>query len=119
MTNGSSPCFSANATIFSRVGRAVTGGPGKRIMAAFRGGLLIALLSTAALRGQTQTLETVTVSATRGASPPDQMPVAVDEFSAERLASFPAITLDDALRDDASFSLFRRTSSLTSNPTSQ
>lgn len=119
MTYGSSPCFSANATIFSRVGGAVFGGPGKRIMAAFRGGLLLALLSTAALRGQTQTLETVTVSATRGAPPPDQMPVAVDEFSAERLASFPAITLDDALRDDASFSLFRRTSSLTSNPTSQ
>jgi len=84
-----------------------------------RTALLIAFLASATLQAQTQTLETVTVSATRGQPPPEEMPVAVSVFPADRLGEFSTITLDDALRDDPSFSLFRRTSSLSSNPTSQ
>lgn len=43
----------------------------------------------------------------------------VQVFGPVQLTEFPAITLDDVLREDASFSLFRRTDSLLSNPTSQ
>ncbi|HVW21511.1 MAG TPA: TonB-dependent receptor [Opitutaceae bacterium] len=50
---------------------------------------------------------------------PDNLPFAVEMFTAERLAAYPAPTLDAVLREDPSFSLFRRTTSLTSNPTSQ
>ncbi|HEX3729944.1 MAG TPA: TonB-dependent receptor [Opitutaceae bacterium] len=50
---------------------------------------------------------------------PDHLPFAVEVFSPDRLAAFPSPTLDTTLREDPSFSLFRRTTSLISNPTSQ
>ena len=64
-------------------------------------------------------LAPVIVTASRTSQAPADLPVATTEVSAQDLASFPTVTLDDALRDDPAFSLFRRTSSLTSNPTSQ
>ena len=70
-------------------------------------------------RGQTSVLAPVIVSDSRTSQSAADTPVASLEISAQDLAAFPAITLDDALRADPSFSLFRRTSSLTSNPTSQ
>lgn len=77
------------------------------------------LLPVAGLRGQTTELPAVAVSATRVAEPPEDMPVAVDEITSQELQSPTDVTLDASLRQDPSFSLFRRTSSLTSNPTSQ
>ncbi len=63
-------------------------------------------------------LDPVLVAASR--SPESaQLPVARYTLTADDLASFPAVALDDALRADPAFSLFRRTSSLSSNPTSQ
>jgi outer membrane receptor protein involved in Fe transport len=92
----------------------------RSVPAAFVFPLALGLLGSAPpVRGQTSVLAPVVVSASRTAQTPADTPVATAEFSAQDLASFPAITLDDTLRDDPSFSLFRRTSSLTSNPTSQ
>ena len=71
------------------------------------------------VRAQASILAPVVVRTSRTAQAPADTPVVTTEFSAQDLAAFPAITLDDTLRDDPSFSLFRRTSSLTSNPTSQ
>ncbi|HEY3757282.1 MAG TPA: TonB-dependent receptor [Opitutaceae bacterium] len=70
-------------------------------------------------RAQVATLDPFQVTATRGGPPPEETPVAVQVFDANALTQFPTITLDDTLREDASFSLFRRTDSLLSNPTSQ
>lgn len=64
-------------------------------------------------------LDPVQVTATRGEPPPAEVPVGMQVFTPMELAEFPAVTLDDVLREDASFSLFRRTDSLLSNPTSQ
>lgn len=80
--------------------------------------LLLAVLARP-VRGQTPVLAPVVVTSSRTEEAPADTPVATVDFSARDLAAFPAITLDDSLRDDPSFSLFRRTSSLTSNPTSQ
>jgi len=64
-------------------------------------------------------LSPLVVSATRAAASVDELPVTVDVFSAERLRSSPALTLDATLRESAAFSLFRRSSGLTANPTAQ
>ena len=65
------------------------------------------------------TLAPVVVSATRSAQPADTLPVAVTVFTAEDLRASPSLAIDDTLRSDPSFSLFRRTGSLTANPTAQ
>lgn len=57
------------------------------------------------------------VNAARSSRDPAQLPVAARLIGARQLAS--AITLDDALRTDPAFSLFRRTSSLAAHPTAQ
>jgi outer membrane receptor protein involved in Fe transport len=81
---------------------------------------LLGLLGTAQpLAAQTAVLAPLVVSASRTSQSAADTPVASLDLTAQDLAAFPTITLDDALRDDPSFSLFRRTSSLTSNPTSQ
>jgi outer membrane receptor protein involved in Fe transport len=74
---------------------------------------------TAPVSGQTTVLAPVVVAASRSGLAPADAPVATTAISAADLGAFQAVTLDDILRDDPSFSLFRRTSSLTSNPTSQ
>ena len=65
------------------------------------------------------TLSPVVVTATRGAQPADTLPVAVTSFTADDLRASPSLAIDDALRSDPAFSLFRRTGSLTANPTAQ
>ncbi|MDF3056279.1 MAG: TonB-denpendent receptor [Rariglobus sp.] len=64
-------------------------------------------------------LSPVVVSATRSEQPAQALPVAVTVFTVEDLRASPSLAIDDTLRSDPSFSLFRRTGSLTANPTAQ
>lgn len=64
-------------------------------------------------------LSPIVVTATRSAQPADTLPVAITVFTAADLRTSPSLAVDDALRSDPSFSLFRRTGSLTANPTAQ
>jgi outer membrane receptor protein involved in Fe transport len=64
-------------------------------------------------------LDPTVVTATRSAQPPEQVPFALKVFDADALRSIPAITLDGALRSVPGFSLFRRSDSLSANPTAQ
>lgn len=65
------------------------------------------------------TLAPVVVTAGRTAQPADTVPVAVSVFTSADLRASPALALDDTLRAAPAFSLFRRTGSLTANPTAQ
>ena len=81
---------------------------------------LYALLLAEPLAAQeTITLPTMVVTATRTSQAIDTLPVTVDIFTADDLLDSPAATIDDTLRQSAAFSLFRRTDSLTANPTTQ
>jgi len=59
----------------------------------------------------------VTVTAARTVLPIGETPVSDIQLSAEDLRATPALTLDDTLRQVPGFSLFRRNSSRTANPT--
>jgi outer membrane receptor protein involved in Fe transport len=59
----------------------------------------------------------VTVTAARTSMPIGETPVSDIQLSAQDLQATPALTLDDTLRQVPGFSLFRRTSSRTANPT--
>ena len=59
----------------------------------------------------------VVVTAARTATPIGETPVSDIQLSAEDLQATPALTLDDTLRQVPGFSLFRRNSSRTANPT--
>ena len=59
----------------------------------------------------------VTVTAARTATPLGASPISDIHLSQDDLQATPALTLDDALRQVPGFSLFRRTSSRTANPT--
>lgn len=61
----------------------------------------------------------ITVTATRTGTEVGSTPTSVVVLSGETLASIAALTLDDALRNVAGFSLFRRSGSRTANPTAQ
>ncbi len=63
--------------------------------------------------------ETVTVTATRGERRLGDSPADLTVLTREDLQRWPAVALDDALKQVPSFSLFRRTSSLVSHPTTQ
>ncbi len=63
--------------------------------------------------------ETVTVSATRSERRLGDSPVDLTVLTREDLQAWPAAAVDDALKQVPSFSLFRRTSSLVSHPTTQ
>ena len=80
-----------------------------------------ALLATSALiAGEPPTaLSPVVVTATRSAQSADTLPVAVTVFTADDLRASPSLAIDDTLRSAPAFSLFRRTGSLTANPTAQ
>lgn len=65
------------------------------------------------------TLPPVVVTASRLPQNPATLPLTVETYSAAALLDAPALTLDDTLRRSAAFSLFRRTGSLTANPTAQ
>ena len=64
-------------------------------------------------------LPDLVVSATRGPQPPGQVPFSLVVLSGDTLRDAPTATLDGALRTVPAFSLFRRSDSLTANPTAQ
>lgn len=59
------------------------------------------------------------VTAARTPQPPIQVAATVQVLEGEELRSAPSATLDGALRSVPAFSLFRRSDSLTANPTAQ
>ncbi|MDQ3280693.1 MAG: TonB-dependent receptor [Acidobacteriota bacterium] len=66
-----------------------------------------------------QVTETITVTATRTETRVADTPASVVVLSRETLETTAAPTLDDALRQVAGFTLFRRSGSRVANPTSQ
>src|SRR5437899_4340592 len=64
-------------------------------------------------------LEEVTVTASRTDQRLGDVPASVSIVSSEEIEQSPAVVADDVLRRIPTFSLFRRTSSLSSHPTSQ
>jgi outer membrane receptor protein involved in Fe transport len=64
-------------------------------------------------------LPPLVVTASRHAQPAETLPVSVTVFFAPDLRASPALALDDTLRSAPAFNLFRRTGSLTANPTAQ
>lgn len=79
---------------------------------------LLALACAVPLAAQLN-LPDVVVSASRSAEPRAQVPFAVTVLAGPQLRAAPAATLDGALRSVPGFSLFRRSDSLTANPTAQ
>lgn len=66
-----------------------------------------------------QTLDPLVVSVARDPLPIQAQPYFVELLSTEALDALPAYSLDDKLKRSAAFSLFRRTGSLSANPTAQ
>jgi outer membrane receptor protein involved in Fe transport len=64
-------------------------------------------------------LETVTVTPTRGEQKLGDIPASVSVLTSDDIRSSPALVADDVLRQIPTFSLFRRSSSLSTHPTSQ
>src|SRR5262245_6593345 len=64
-------------------------------------------------------LETVTVTPTRSEQRLGDVPASVNVLTSEAIESSPALVADDVLRNVPTFSLFRRTSSLVAQPTTQ
>lgn len=79
---------------------------------------LLALACAVPLTAQLN-LPDVVVSASRSAEPRAQVPFAVTVLAGPQLRAAPSATLDGALRGVPGFSLFRRSDSLTANPTAQ
>ncbi len=75
------------------------------------------LLTSAILSAQV--LDPLVVTATRAPQSLSSLPVAADVFTGETLATSPALAVDEVLKASAAFSLFRRQSSLSANPTTQ
>jgi outer membrane receptor protein involved in Fe transport len=85
----------------------------KRLTASERTGELDVLVSPASV------LETVTVTPSRAEQKVVDVPASVNILKSEEIRQSPAVVADDVLRQIPTFSLFRRTSSLSSHPTSQ
>ncbi|EIP96947.1 outer membrane receptor for ferrienterochelin and colicins [Opitutaceae bacterium TAV1] len=64
-------------------------------------------------------LAPLVVTASRAPQPAGTLAVAADVLSADDLHASPSLAIDDALRSIPAFSLFRRSGSLTANPTAQ
>ncbi len=64
-------------------------------------------------------LETITVTPTRSEQRLGTIPASVSVVDAEQIRQSPAIVADDLLRQVPTFSLFRRSSSVTAQPTTQ
>ena len=64
-------------------------------------------------------LETVTVTPTRSEQRLGDIPASVNVVTSEEIEASPALVADDVLRQVPTFSLFRRTSSLVAQPTTQ
>jgi outer membrane receptor protein involved in Fe transport len=80
---------------------------------------VLTVLLAASAAAQTITLAPEVVTATRTPQAPAQAAVTAQVLAGEALRSSPAATLDGALRSLPAFSLFRRSDSLTANPTAQ
>jgi outer membrane receptor protein involved in Fe transport len=63
--------------------------------------------------------ESVSVTATRTEQRLGDVPASVSVIDKEQIRRSPAVVADDVLRQSPTFSLFRRTSSLSSHPTAQ
>ena len=63
--------------------------------------------------------ETVTVTATRNEQRTGNLPASISVLNRQDIRQSPAVVADDVLRQLPTFSLFRRTSSLSSHPTAQ
>jgi outer membrane receptor protein involved in Fe transport len=85
----------------------------RRLGSADRGHDIEIVVSPAAL------LETVTVTPARSEQRLGDIPASVNVLQSEDIKLSPAVVADDVLRKIPTFSLFRRTSSLSSHPTSQ
>jgi len=77
------------------------------------------LLAASAGLAQTVPLDPVVVTALRAETTANAQPFSTRVLSGDALRSTPALTLDTALRGIPSFSLFRRSDSLTAHPTTQ
>jgi outer membrane receptor protein involved in Fe transport len=64
-------------------------------------------------------LETVTVTPARSEERLGNIPASINIIDSEDIKNSPALVADDVLRQIPTFSLFRRTSSLSSHPTAQ
>jgi outer membrane cobalamin receptor len=64
-------------------------------------------------------LDALVVTAMRTPQPAERVAVTTHVFDAAALRTAPTVTVDSALRQLPSFSLFRRSDSLTANPTTQ
>ena len=64
-------------------------------------------------------LETVTVTPSRSEERLGNIPASINILDREDIRNSPAVVADDVLRQIPTFSLFRRTSSLSSHPTAQ
>jgi outer membrane receptor protein involved in Fe transport len=82
-------------------------------------GWFTALAVVSALHAQVVNVDTMVVTAARTPQAANDIPLVVDVFTAATLEQSPSLTIDDALRSSPSFSLFRRSGSLTANPTAQ
>jgi len=77
------------------------------------------LLLLPAAFGQVQQMDPVTVSATRAPTSLSQSAFTVEVVPEAAFDEGPAMSADEALQEVPDFSLFRRNSSMTANPTSQ
>jgi outer membrane receptor protein involved in Fe transport len=87
-------------------------------------GILISFVALGACGARTAQAQTVTlaaevVSASRLPQAPEQVAATVRQIEREALQAAPTATLDGALRAIPGFGLFRRSDSLTANPTAQ
>lgn len=80
-------------------------------------GCVVLLSGTIARAQETRALPELIVSASRAPQAVADVPLAVSTIPAERLRG--AVAVDVALREVPAFGLFRRTSSVTANPTAQ
>ncbi|HEY7291483.1 MAG TPA: TonB-dependent receptor [Vicinamibacterales bacterium] len=85
----------------------------KQVTASERNGDLDVVVAPAGV------LETVTVTPARGEQRVGDVPASVNVLTEEDIKSSPAVVADDVLRQVPTFSLFRRSNSLSTHPTSQ
>jgi outer membrane receptor protein involved in Fe transport len=117
----SSPLPSTRAASVSLRFRLTTRRAGSgRALCGFAAGLLFC----AAVGGTTGFSQTVTlapevVTATRTPQPVAQVAFSAQSFDGDDLRAAPALSLDGVLRSAPGFSLFRRSDSLSANPTAQ
>ena len=80
---------------------------------------VVAVFAASEIVAQTVTLPAEVVTATRLVQPAEQVAFSSTTFDAATLRGTPTVTVDGALRTLPSFSLFRRSDSLSANPTAQ